>query len=259
VRLLISRACIIGLNFVLLAGAIYFGARSANDLLVMWWTAPPASPVRRAVAARPPRHLVRASYEPIVERDVFNAVKQSAPEEPVVESIDLHLKLIGTSHLGMAESFAIIEDSRNNLQSLYKLGTDVMDAGRLVTIEKERVIIDHGGRLVALEIPKTLSTASASPPPLPDEAERMDKAEAFAKEQEKIIQQHKLHPRRSHPLGDDEDQRRSQKLAEKLARRKNRGARRAARGDDDSSGEPAPAVNQLFQSKGAAPSAGSDD
>jgi len=243
VRRVISRACAIGLNFLLLAAAMYFAARSVDDVLAMWWASPASSPARVAAAPPSPRHLVRASYDPIVERDVFNSVKQTAPGEPVVDTIDLHLKLVGTSHLSLAVPFAIIEDQRNSQQSLYKLGSEVADAGKLVTIDKERVLIDHAGQLVALEIPKNLSSASA------DGSGAQDTAEEYRRQQEKIIQEHRQHPQRELVPRPDRDTRQSQKEAEKAARRSAREARRAARKSSNPAAQPplpplAPAAGQ---------------
>jgi len=267
VRLLISRIAAIGLNFLLLAAATYFAARSVDDVFVMWWTAPVSSPVRIAAAPQSIHQLVRASYEPIVERDVFNSVKEApAPEEPVVEDLDLHLKLIGTSHLSMAEPFAIIEDTRNQLQSLYQLNTQVADAGKLVTIEKERVLIDHGGHMVALEIPKTASNGSASTEAPIDQA-KMDKADAFRKEQEKIIQQHRMHPRRMHQ-DMDANNLREERQAQKEARRNARGSRRFrgfggnGYGDGSGGGAPRPmppGANKIFQPEAASGGGGGGD
>jgi len=255
VRLLISRVCAIGLNFLLLTAATYFAARSVDDLFIMWWAAPAVAPARMAMSQPSSRHLLRASYDPIVERDVFNAVKQSAPEEPVVESVDLHMKLIGTSHLSAAEPYAIIEDERSHQQSLYKLGSDVTDAGKLVTIEKARVLINHGGQLVALEIPKDFATGGG------DETASSEKAQEYAKEQENVVLQHKLHPRRTRFDRGDPDTRMADKDAEKAARRNSRASRRFSRmgamganpnAGFGSGGGPGtqplpPRANQLFQ------------
>jgi hypothetical protein len=255
VRLLISRVCAIGLNFLLLTAATYFAARSVDDLFIMSWAAPAVPPARMMMSQPSSRHLLRASYDPIVERDVFNAVKQSAPEEPVVQSLDLHLKLIGTSHLSMAEPWAIIEDERSHQQSLYKLGSDVIDAGKLMTIEKDRVLINHGGQLVALEIPKDFSPGGG------DNPASSQKAEDFAKEQQNVLLQHKLHPRRARLDRGDREDKMQDKEADKAARRNARMSRRYSRmgalgANPNPAGGPGggpaaqplpPRANQLFQ------------
>jgi type II secretion system protein C len=65
---------------------------------------------------------------------------------------DLHLKLLGTSLLSKSKPYAIIEDQSGN-QSLYQVGEDIPDAGRLVSVERTRAIIDRGGQRVAIDIP----------------------------------------------------------------------------------------------------------
>ncbi len=140
------------LNFVLIAAIAYFAALSADDLIARKLTAgsalePPSRAARREVAA----NLSRASYSAIVDRDVFNSVKQApAPVAPV--AADLHIKLLGTSELTLAKPFAIIEDEQNHQQSLYRLGDEIPDAGTLVAVERTRVLIDHDGELRSLEI-----------------------------------------------------------------------------------------------------------
>jgi len=158
-----------------------------------------------------------------------------------VETVDLHLKLVGTSHLSLAEPFAVIEDQRNNQQSLYKLGSDVADAGKLVAIEKERVVIDHAGQLVALEIPKTLSSASA------DGGEKLDAAEAYRKSREareNLLLEHGKN--RARDLGPRPDPAawRSRMQAERVARHKAREARRAARRGLNPAAPPQPQTPQ---------------
>ena len=65
---------------------------------------------------------------------------------------DLNIKLIGTSLLSKSKPYAIIEDPAGN-ETLYQVGEDIPDAGRLVSVETNRAIIDRGGHRVAIEIP----------------------------------------------------------------------------------------------------------
>ncbi len=160
---IISEKFVVGLNLLIIAALVYFAARSANDIVAMWRASPLASTIPVTTTAPPtPQDITRAAYDSIVERDVFNSVKEadSNQAEPVVAT-DLHLKLIGTSHLTMAEPFAIIEDQRNSRQNLYKLGNEIPEAGKLVAVEKTRVLIDHAGQIVAIEIPKEMAALKA--------------------------------------------------------------------------------------------------
>ena len=67
---------------------------------------------------------------------------------------DLHIKLIGTSMASKSKPYAIIEDPAGN-ESLYQVGEDIPDAGKLVSVETNRAIIDRSGHRVAIEIPSS--------------------------------------------------------------------------------------------------------
>ncbi len=151
-RVHLSDRYVVVLNFALIAAIAYFAALSADDLIARRLTAgsgfePPIQAARNTVTANPSH----GSYSIIAERDVFNSVKQApAPAAPV--AANLHIRLLGTSQLTTAKPFAIIEDSNNHQQSLYRLADEIPDAGTLVAIERKRVLIDHQGRIMALEI-----------------------------------------------------------------------------------------------------------
>lgn len=152
-RLVLSEKWVVALNFALIAGCAYFAARSVNRIIAERLTLPPPA----AVLAEPHRAapaLSRSAYDLIVQRDIFNAAPppvHAVHAAPV--ALDLHLTLLGTSHLTLAKPYAIIEDQSNHEQSLYRLGDDIPNAGRLIGVEKTRVLIDHNGKTVALEIP----------------------------------------------------------------------------------------------------------
>lgn len=144
---------ITALNFLLVAALAYFAALSVNDIVARSLAPVPAAlRGERALAHEGPAVHPRAYYEAIVKRDIFNLVPQPEAAAPVV-NIDLHLKLLGTSELTLKKPFAVLED-QSGIQSLYRLGDDVPGAGKLVAVEKNRVVIDHGGRRVAIEIPQ---------------------------------------------------------------------------------------------------------
>ncbi len=150
-RARLSEYHVVGMNFVLLAALAYFAALTVNDFvarrLIDSLSAEPAAPaVHRPVL----RHNSRAAYATIAQRDVFNSVKETKLA-PAPVATDLHIKLLGTSQLTRDRPFAVIEDDSRQ-QALYRLGDEIPDAGRLVAVEKKRVIIHHEGRNVALEI-----------------------------------------------------------------------------------------------------------
>ncbi|HTY54722.1 MAG TPA: type II secretion system protein GspC [Candidatus Binataceae bacterium] len=140
------------LNFILVGAIAYFAALSADDLIARKFTSgpaaePPSMLTRRDVGAQ----LSRASYSAIVDRDVFNAAKP-APEPVAPAPITLHIKLLGTSELTSEKPFAVIEDDQSHQQALYRLGDDIPDAGILVSVQKTRVLINHDGQIMSLEI-----------------------------------------------------------------------------------------------------------
>jgi general secretion pathway protein C len=141
------------LNALLVAAIAYFAALSVEDVIARALhsapvvTPPPISGVASANGARP-----RVFYDAIVKRDIFNLQPLESAPAPVVAE-DLHIKLLGTSKLSRTKPYAIIEDQTGE-QSLYQLGDEIPDAGKLVAVETARAIILHNGQRVALEMPK---------------------------------------------------------------------------------------------------------
>jgi general secretion pathway protein C len=149
------------LNFVLVAALAIVSAMCVRDVIarsVSNGEDTPAAAAFAPKAAAGPR--TRASYDEIVKRDIFNETPQASGPAPVVEA-DLNLKLIGTSLASKSRPYAIIEDPAGN-ESLYQVGEDIPNAGKLVNVEVNRAIIDRNGHRVALEIPT--SDMPAAPP-----------------------------------------------------------------------------------------------
>jgi general secretion pathway protein C len=152
----LSERHIVALNFFLVAVLAYFAALSVNDIVAFRLT-PATAPVPHVAArladdgAAPPS---RGAYQEIVNRDIFNIAPPPQQHVEVVEKLDLHLELIGvtTSSAGKPP-FAIIAD-RTGQQNVYSLGQTIPDAGKLVEVHSDRVIIDHNGTRVALLLPK---------------------------------------------------------------------------------------------------------
>ena len=140
------------LNFVLIAMLAIVSAMCVRDIIVRSVSneldlASTTSSAR--IASNGMR--TRAYYDQIVKRDIFNEAPQESGPAPVVEA-DLNIKLIGTSLLSKSKPYAIIEDPAGN-ETLYQVGEDIPDAGKLVSVETNRAIIDRGGHRVAIEIP----------------------------------------------------------------------------------------------------------
>src|SRR5712692_7772329 len=147
-----SQRHVTALNILLFTALMYFASQCVIDIVQRRLSTDNDAPVAASIAPRPASGVrTRTYYDAIVKRDIFNLVPQNNAPAPVVAE-DLHLKLLGTSLLSKSQPYAILEDQAGN-QSLYQVGQDVPDAGRLVSVEPNRVIIDRGGRRVAIDIP----------------------------------------------------------------------------------------------------------
>jgi general secretion pathway protein C len=173
VRLAFSERYVVALNFLLIAGCAYFGARAVNDLVARRLIAIPPAP-HIATLDHGPIQLSRADYDLIVQRDVFNEVKQQVaqpppPPPPQPAAPDLHVKLVGTSHLSWTKPFAILEDNNTHDQAIYQLDDKIPDTGTLVAVLKTRVTIDRNGTRINLDIPTDDLNGSdaSSPAPVP--------------------------------------------------------------------------------------------
>jgi type II secretory pathway component PulC len=175
---------IVALNMLLVTVLAYFAALSMNDVLALG-RAPIDAPVlntRRVLSDASVRRS-REAYQAIVERDIFNLEPPpAAAPEVVVE--DLHLTLIGVSQTTHGKPFAIIADATGQ-QSVYRVGEVIPGSGKLIEVDKDQAIIEHGGKNVAIALPKDDmngpgAIASSEPPvsvlrrPLPTEASRHD-------------------------------------------------------------------------------------
>jgi type II secretion system protein C len=64
----------------------------------------------------------------------------------------LQLKLLGTSHLSSGKPYIIVEDNDGE-ESLYRQGDTIPNVGRVLEIGRERAIILHNGKRVAIRFP----------------------------------------------------------------------------------------------------------
>jgi type II secretory pathway component PulC len=140
------------LNFVLVAVLALVSAMTVRDVIMRSVANEPETMGGIAFAHKGLTGARnRGYYDLIVKRDIFNETPQETGPAPVVEE-NLNLKLIGTSLASRSKPYAIIEDPAGN-ESLYQVGEDIPDAGKLVSVEVNRAIIDRGGHRVAIEIP----------------------------------------------------------------------------------------------------------
>jgi|SRR5271168_4652688 len=150
------------LNFVLIAALAIVSAMCVRDIIARSVATDSDAPVSTSGEHRSMTGVrSRAYYDAIVKRDIFNQTPQENAAPPPVVEADLNIKLIGTSLISKSKPYAIIEDPAGN-ESLYQVGDDIPDAGKLVSVETNRAIIDRGGHRVSIEIPST--DISAVPP-----------------------------------------------------------------------------------------------
>src|SRR5277367_6506179 len=143
------------LNFVLIAALAIVSAMCVRDIIARSVATDSDAPVSTSGEHRSMTGVrSRAYYDAIVKRDIFNQTPQENAAPPPVVEADLNIKLIGTSLISKSKPYAIIEDPAGN-ESLYQVGDDIPDAGRLVSVETNRAIIDRGGHRVAIEIPSS--------------------------------------------------------------------------------------------------------
>jgi type II secretory pathway component PulC len=154
---------IMALNALLVAVLIYFAALAVNDV-VGAYRGTDAAPVQHAhgkVARDLSANRPRAAYQAIVERDIFNLEPPPAPPAEVVVE-DLHLTLIGVTQTTRGKPYAIIANQLGE-QSVYQVGETIPDSGKLIKVEKDRAIIEHGGKQVALELPTDDTSGAPAP------------------------------------------------------------------------------------------------
>ncbi len=152
---------IVAVNFLLIAAIAYLAARAVTRFIAQDLAAVPTA-IQVPGSVQNEGIHPRAYYNVIVKRDVFNLVP--LPSDQIATAVDLHLKLLGTSNVTGIGPYAIIEDQRGE-QSLYRLGDDIPDAGRLVEVQESRAIIQHGAHRVALEIPEDTMPGGVQGPP----------------------------------------------------------------------------------------------
>jgi general secretion pathway protein C len=147
-----SERYVMALNLLLIAILAYFLALSINDV-ILGRVAGGVSHLPSLVGAArsAPLTRARAFYDAISRRDIFNLVPVT--EAPAEVATNLHIKLLGTSTLSLSQPFIIVEDDNNHQQSLYRMGDEIPDAGKLVGVYKDHAIVLHQGRRIKIEMP----------------------------------------------------------------------------------------------------------
>jgi len=110
-------------------------------------------------------------YAPILDKGLFGSASRgalslitppassSSRAAPLAASSEL--LLLGTSTGSFRESFALVKNAVSQEERVFRLGDMVFNAGRLVSVERERVFIESNGRKMELLTP--LASASTEP------------------------------------------------------------------------------------------------
>jgi general secretion pathway protein C len=148
-----SERYVMALNLLLIGILAYFLALSVNDIILgrVAGGAPAHLPSLLGAEPSAPVTRPRGFYDAISRRDIFNLVPVT--EAPAEVATNLHIKLLGTSMLTLSQPFIIVEDDNSHEQSLYRMGDEIPDAGKLVGVYKDHAIILHQGRRTKLEMP----------------------------------------------------------------------------------------------------------
>lgn len=110
-----------------------------------------------------------SSYRSIVQRDLFKTAKaQAAPVkdtgvnlEEIGETTLKNLKLWGTVTGDAEQSYAVIENTQNRQQNLYRVGDSIQNA-TLKLILRSKVVLTHSGRDEMLAMEKIQQGSGAS-------------------------------------------------------------------------------------------------
>src|ERR1700691_2014297 len=153
-ELRLSDRHIVALNVLLVTVLGYFAILAGKDVLALRSSAAggPVLSRRGRIANSSPANQSRAAYQAIVERDIFNLVQPPTPPPQVVVE-NLHITLVGVSQASKGKPFAIVADEQGE-QSVYRVGEIIPDSGKLLEVDKDRAILEHGGKQIVLELPK---------------------------------------------------------------------------------------------------------
>jgi general secretion pathway protein C len=159
-----SERYVMALNLLLIAIMAYFLALSVNDIILGRVTGGTPVHLPSLIGPAPAAPVVRprAFYSAISRRDIFNLAPVT--EAPAEVATNLHIRLVGTSSLTLSQPFIIVEDDNTHVQSLYRKGDEIPDAGRLLGVYKDHAIILHQGRRTRIDMPTDQGGAPTSLP-----------------------------------------------------------------------------------------------
>ena len=130
-----------------------------------------AAVARPTPAEDPLPAMAKKDYAVIAERNIFGSgrprkttVVRAAKAKPLQAGKELRLCLLGTIAGDADFARAVIKDTTNKSQDLYKIG-DVIQEARIERIERNRVLLLRDGRREVLELQVTSQPASGRAKP----------------------------------------------------------------------------------------------
>jgi len=161
-------------NIVLITGAIYFSVKAFYQIMGTQLESPPVSEqvAKGETAAQTEIVQPQDYYNSIAERNLFRTkdnieTKEEAPKEPEnkpLEPTKLNLKLWGTvSGDDDKRAYAVIEDTKERKQNLYREGDSVQSA-IIKKILRERVILSVNDRDEELTMEDNTPGGAKEPP-----------------------------------------------------------------------------------------------
>ena len=161
------------INILLGIAVIALAAAIIADVIILRFDKepPPETTVGNTPEALTLRRQDLEFYAPILDKGLFGSASRGALSlittpasstsraTPVAASSEL--LLLGTSTGSFRESFALVKNAVSQEERVFRLGDMVFNAGRLVSVERERVFIESNGRKMELLTP--LASTSAEP------------------------------------------------------------------------------------------------
>lgn len=148
----------VAVRLLFLGVAALFAADAVNHWLIGQWPMPQVSPpVPEMARAHPGPQKVRASYNQVTLRNVFNSNPKGParkapppvpqrPGIPTVQPLNLNVRLTGTVvGASPSQSFAFIMDMTKRDEKLYRVGDKVLGEGVVAEIKRDEVLLTRGG------------------------------------------------------------------------------------------------------------------
>jgi general secretion pathway protein C len=150
--ILIMKRYFTALNILLIAVAVYFCVKAFYKVATAHLNDTPSIEVttRHVISPADATFQPVSYYSAIIERNLFNSKKGTGqPVESLdietLDPTDLKLKLLGTVSGDNKKAYAVIEDTAERRQNLYRIGDSIQNA-TLKMILREKVVLRVNGK-----------------------------------------------------------------------------------------------------------------